>query len=91
MSNQMLGAFGPYTCDISVEAKAAFADAMEGFVGVNYSPVCVAEQVVSGMNYSFFCNAEMVVPGSSVYPAIVEIYRPLDGRAVITHIQRVTR
>lgn len=91
MSTQMLGAFGPYTCDIDNEAKAAFADAMEGFVGVKYSPICVSQQVVSGMNYSFFCNAEIVVPGSTVYPAMVDVYKPIDGRAVITHIEKVLR
>ncbi|WP_445946263.1 hypothetical protein [Shewanella sp.] len=91
MSNQMLGAFGPYTSEINPEAKAAFADAMEHFVGVKYSPVAVASQVVSGINYSFFCNAEVVVPSSTVYPAMVDVYKPLNGPAQLTHIGKLNR
>ncbi|ACA87416.1 MULTISPECIES: hypothetical protein [Shewanella] len=90
MSNQNLGAYGPFTSEIDTQAKEAFSEAMEHFVGVDYSPVAVATQVVAGLNYAYFCNAQIPGLGSSVYPAMVNIYKPLDGDAVITHIQKVT-
>lgn len=87
MSNQLLGAYSPYTCKITKEAQIAFDQAMEGIIGVTYSPVAVSSQIVSGMNYKFFCNTE----SSTLFPrlgaAIVSIYAPLEGPAHITHIQ----
>ena len=89
MSDQLLGAPSPYTCDISAEAKEAFEQAMHGFVGVTYSPVAVSTQVVSGMNYKFFCNTESATALPVRGAAIVTIYAPLGNPAHITHIQPV--
>lgn len=89
MSNQLLGAYTPYTSDISKEAKEAFAQALKGFVGVEYSPVAVSTQLVSGMNYKFFCNTQAVNVLPAKGAAIVSIYSPLDAPAHITHIQNL--
>ena len=89
MSDQLLGAYSPYTCEISKEAKEAFAQAIRVILGVEYSPVAVSSQVVAGMNYKFFCNTKSV----TLYPkngaAIVSIYAPLPGQgsAHVTYIQ----
>ncbi|MBL4704507.1 MAG: hypothetical protein JKY54_08295 [Flavobacteriales bacterium] len=84
-----VGAFSPYTCTISAEAQSAFKEALDGIIGVTYTPVAVSQQVVAGLNYKFFCNTV----ASTRYPingaAIVSIYKPLDGRAHITNIQDV--
>lgn len=87
MSTELLGAYTPYTCDISAEAKKAFSEAMEGFVGVSYTPVAVSSQVVAGMNYHFFCNTVSATRFPIKGTAIVSIYAPLNGEAHITHIQ----
>ncbi|WP_163835260.1 hypothetical protein [Spartinivicinus ruber] len=84
-----LGAYGPFTCNIDQQAKVAFSEAFEHFVGVKYEPVSVASQVVSGTNYAYFCNATPVYPGATTYPAMVTVYKPLDGQACITHIERL--
>ncbi len=89
MSDQLLGAPSPYTCDISSEAKEAFEQAMHNFVGVKYAPVAVSTQVVSGMLYKFFCNTEAVTALPVRGAAIVTIYAPPGGPAHITHIQPV--
>lgn len=83
------GAYGPFTSDIDAQAKVAFAEAMEHFFGVKYSPVAVASQVVNGTNYAYFCNASPAMPNSPTYPAMVSIYKPLDGSACLTHIERL--
>jgi hypothetical protein len=87
MSEQLVGAYTPYTCEVSSAAKKAFEQAMEGFVGVKYTPVAVSSQVVSGTNYKFFCNAEKATAMPVNGAAIVSIYAPLEGPAHITHIQ----
>ncbi|WP_298417924.1 hypothetical protein [uncultured Kordia sp.] len=81
------GGYSPYTCNISDEAKKAFAQATKGLVGVRYSPVAVSTQVVSGVNYKFFCNTEAATIMPINGAAIVSIYAPLKGDAHITHIQ----
>ncbi|EGR0488388.1 hypothetical protein EFU50_07940 [Vibrio cholerae] len=88
MANTMLGGWGLFH-ELSNEDKAAFASGIEGFVGVSYKPVAVATQVVAGCNYAFFCNAEMVYPGSQPYPAMVHMFKDLEGKVGITHIQRL--
>ncbi|CAM1372765.1 conserved hypothetical protein [Tenacibaculum litopenaei] len=57
-------------------------------IGVNYAPYEVASQVVSGMNYKFKTVAS--IPHADVeWPAIVEIYKPLDEPPYITGITRL--
>lgn len=85
----LVGAYSKYTADISAEAKKAFEEALEGFVGVSYSAVAVSSQVVAGTNYHFFCNATPVTGNPVNGAAIVSIYAPLEGKAHITKIQEV--
>jgi hypothetical protein len=89
-SNIAMGAYGPFSSEIDQQAKAAFSEAIEHFVGVGYQPVAVASQVVAGTNYAFFCNAKPVYPGANSYPAMVTIYKPLNGPAGITHIEKLS-
>ena len=81
------GGWSKYTCDITNDAMDAFNTAFEGFVGVSYSPVSCASQVVSGMNYSFFCNSLGVYPGAFPQASIVDIYKPLEGKPEIKRIK----
>ena len=89
MSNLPLGAYSPYTCKISAEAKEAFAQATRDLLGVRYSPVAVSTQIVSGINYKFFCNTQAATVMPLNGAAIVSIYAPLKGEAHITHIQNL--
>jgi hypothetical protein len=66
-----------------------FEEAMRGFVGVGDSPLDVATQIVAGENYKFFCNATTVTKEPMNFAAIVEIFRPLQGKPHITRIERV--
>lgn len=82
-----LGGWTPYEA-LSAEDKVIFDEALEGFVGVSYKPYEVSKQVVAGMNYRFKCRAKL--PGMPLqWEAIVEIYKPLEGKAVITGIVRL--
>lgn len=85
-----VGGWSPFE-SLTAEKKEIFSHGIEGLRGVDYQPLAVAHQVVAGMNYSFFCNAQVVYPGAPSYPAMVEMYRNLEGHVAITHIQRVSR
>jgi len=85
----MTGAWSSYTCELSNEAKAAFKIALGDLRGVNYTPVAFAQQVVAGMYYSFFCNAKVVYPGAPNEAALILVFQPLKGDAVIKEIQPI--
>lgn len=72
---------------VTPEAQAAFDKSMEGFVGVNYTPIALlGTQLVSGTNYCFLCEATVVYPDAQPYYAIVSIYQDLQGKAEIRNI-----
>ena len=83
------GAYSAYTCKISKDAEKSFKKALEGIIGVSYSPVAVAQQVVAGINYKFFCNTKAAVRYPLYGAAIVTIYQPLDGPAHVTNIEEI--
>ena len=68
-------------------AQGVFAKAMEGLVGVNYTPVALlGTQLVSGTNYCFLCEATVVYPDAQPYYAVVTVYQDLQGKAEIRNI-----
>ena len=68
-------------------SQEAFDKAMEGFVGVDYTPLALlGTQLVSGTNYCFLCEATVVYPGAQPYYAIVSVYEDLQGQAEIRNI-----
>jgi hypothetical protein len=62
-----------------------FRQAMNGLLGVKYIPTAVSTQVVKGINYRFRCDATVVLSGLT-YEAIVDIFKPLSGNAILTGI-----
>lgn len=74
---------------LSPTDRTVFKETMAGLAGVGYEPLVVRKQVVAGMNYEFFCNARVVYPGTDWYPAMVRIYKPLKGSAIIRKISKV--
>lgn len=89
MSNQELPAGGwtPYH-SLSKEDDAVFKEALQGHVGVHYVPQLVSTQVVAGTNYRFKCNAS-IPPALVIWEAIIEIFKPLNGKPYITGIIRI--
>ena len=81
------GGWTPFSTTISKEAMDIFNKTKP--VGVHYTPLAVATQVVSGTNYRFFCNAQVVYPDAPNDAVITQIYQPLNGEAHITSITKV--
>ncbi len=72
---------------LTEEAQSAFDKAMEGLVGVNYTPLALlGTQIVSGTNYCFLCEATVVYPGAQPYYSVVTVYQDLQGAAEVRNI-----
>ena len=72
------------------DAQSAFDKAMEGLVGVNYTPVALlGRQLVSGTNYCILCEATVVYPDAKPYYALVYLYQDLQGKAEVTNIVKL--
>ncbi|MGI0115366.1 hypothetical protein [Zooshikella sp. RANM57] len=78
-SSTIPGGWTLYRTDINRFEMAVFDQALDGLVGVAYTPFAVSTQVVAGTNYKFICNAQPVYPDAVPYAAIVKVYRPLHG------------
>lgn len=73
--------------NLSKEDIQLFDNALEGLVGVNYSPIAVlATQVVAGTNYAYLCEATPAVLDSEPFYAVVVIYEDLSGNTEISDI-----
>ena len=69
------------------EARGALDKAMDGLVGVNYTPLALlGTQLVSGTNYCILCEAAVVYPDAQPYYAIVTVYQDLQGKAEVRNI-----
>ncbi|MGF6329306.1 hypothetical protein ABH909_002184 [Pseudomonas sp. BS3782 TE3695] len=83
----LVGGWTPYH-ELTPKDQEVFKQALEGFVGVHYTPELVSSQVVNGTNYRY--KAEATQPGSpNSWQAIVEIYAPINGKPHITQIIRI--
>ncbi|MCR4606810.1 MAG: hypothetical protein K5771_03680 [Oscillospiraceae bacterium] len=73
--------------EMSADAQKAFDKAIDGLMGVNYSPAAMlATQLVSGTNYCVLCEATVVYPDAQPYWALVYVYADLQGNAKVTNI-----
>ncbi|KMQ67606.1 hypothetical protein ACM39_12140 [Chryseobacterium sp. FH2] len=73
---------------LTPEDQKVFDEAMYGFVGVKYTPQEVSTQLVNGTNYRYRCAASMP-PSQVVWEAIVEIYKPIEGKPHIVSIHKI--
>jgi len=89
MSNGISGGWTDFCFEITTEAKRVFEEAINGLVGVVYTPNAFATQVVSGTNYCFLCKAKGVYPGATDYAVMVYVYRPVQGAVHIMKIVHI--
>lgn len=69
------------------ECKAYFSKAMDGLVGVDYTPVCLlGTQVVAGTNYAILAEGTPVVMDAQTNLYVITIYVDLEGNASILNI-----
>ena len=72
---------------ITDELQELFGRAVEGLVGVEYTPIELLEtQIVAGTNYKFLCESRVVAPDAETKQVIVTVYEDLDGNVSVTDI-----
>jgi hypothetical protein len=83
------GGWTAWNFTLSAEAKEVFDVALKGLLGMQYTPLAFATQVVAGTNYCFLCKAKVVYPNAP--DRVVELYilKPLDGPSHIVKITEV--
>lgn len=83
-SSLILGGWSPFT-SLTEEDKIVWDETPKP-IGVVYEPYEVSKQVVAGINYRFKCKTS--IPNNTLLgsEAIVEIFKPLDGKPYITNI-----
>ncbi len=70
--------------EITDELRAIFSKAIEGKLGVDYTPLaCLCTQVVAGTNYCFLAEAAVVYPDATPTYVLVYIYADLEGGAEV--------
>lgn len=88
-NDAIYGAWTPFH-KLTPEDQEVFNEAMEGFVGVDYTPYSVSTQIVNGTNYRFKCTAS-IPPSDVIWEAMVCIHKPIGGKAFITGIHRMVQ
>lgn len=79
-----VGNWSAFTCEVSEQAKQAFKEIE--LIGTDYTIVAVSHQLVEGTNYRYFCNTKAVYPNAPYSAAIVCLYKPLKGKAILNSI-----
>ena len=72
---------------VTEELQAIFDEALEGLLGVSYTPVaCLGTQAVAGTNYAFLAKAQVVYPNAQPYYAVVFVNVDPEGQASLMNI-----
>ncbi|NJL29789.1 MAG: hypothetical protein HC897_18805 [Thermoanaerobaculia bacterium] len=85
----LVGAWSLWNFTLSSEAKSVFAKTAGKLMGVDYTALAFATQVVAGLNYCFLCEAKVVAPGQPQFAALIYVYAPPSGEPHITEIRRI--
>ena len=89
MNTNIRGGWTPYRTEISSDEIMIFNEVMDRLKGTKYTPLSVATQFVEGTNYRFFCNAKGDYANALNEASIVEMYLPINGKALVTFIKSV--
>lgn len=92
MSDQQIaaGAWTPWHFELSADAHKVFHEVTGHLIGVKYSALAFATQVVAGLNYSFLAKARVVHPGAPERVVVIRAYVPAGGgEAHVTSINDI--
>jgi hypothetical protein len=86
-----LGGYSAFTPYKKAEEKVQsyFKEATKNFLGVGFTPLAVARQVVNGINYAYFTTAKGVYPDAKDYNAVVIVHVSLTDVVTLTEVKPV--
>lgn len=85
----MPGGWTHFDFTLSTKAKEIFRDALKGFVGVHYTPLAAATQVVAGTNWCYLAKGTLPGPSAFEDAYLLYIFEPLEGPPHLTEITRI--
>lgn len=77
MTQATEGGWSGFNFDLTPEDLNVFKEATSQLIGVDYTPIAVAKQVVAGVNYSYIAKAQSVVPNAATRAVTLHIFQPL--------------
>ena len=83
------GGWTEYRTTFSRNEYNAFHQALDGLVGVSYSPFAVSTSATAGISYKFICNARPTYPDAPTYAVVVEVYHPINGTPELVSINEI--
>jgi hypothetical protein len=87
------GLAGGYTAFLPVDESplpaAVLQEKIGAIIGVGYTPLAIASQVVAGVNYAIFAEAKVAYPEAVPYNVIITLLRDLKDAYHLTHIECV--
>lgn len=78
METQKVGGWTPFA-PVTKEEEKIFNKAIQGIIGVKYTPEQVSHQIVAGTNYRFICKAVSATNPPREYYASVSFHITPDG------------
>ena len=79
-----------YNALLADDEEKIFEQAMEGLVGVGYTPIqVIATQLVSGTNYAYLATGTTVTAEPQTNYYVVVVYENLQGEVSITTINQI--
>jgi hypothetical protein len=87
--NTIIGGWSAWSFKPDAAATQVFENSLGKLLGVKYTLVAAASQLVNGTNYVFLCEAEMVAPAGIDYIVVANVYQPLQGEPHISGIKAV--
>ncbi len=75
---------------LTSDESETFDQAMQGYVGMSLTPVCVlATQVVSGTNLAYLCQGAPVAPNAQPGWYVAVVYKDLEGACKMSGVEEI--
>jgi hypothetical protein len=85
---QSIGGWSGFNFNLTPDAKKVFDKAVT-LVGVRYTPLAFAHQMVKETSLCYLVKGAIVVPGNPEFAALIYVYQPPQGEPHITAINRI--
>lgn len=82
------GGWTTFDFTLTPQAQEIFKKAVN-LVGVSYTPLAFATQVVEGINWCFLAKGAVAVFGAPQLAALLYVYEPLNGAPYLTEIKQI--
>lgn len=84
----MPGGWTNFSFTLTPKAQEVFKKAVN-LIGVAYTPLAFATQVVAGTNWCFLAKGAVAALGAPEIAALLYVFEPLEGSPYLTEIKQI--